>query len=392
MSKHPLWELPFRPFFLFAAAFAAISILTWALYLNGLNPLLAQGKIWPTIWHQHEMIFGFGGLCAMGFLLTAVQNWTGLRSANGTYLALLSLIWIGARLCLAFDQPIASMILQTCWWLGAISLFSALVIRAKSQRNYLFVPVLVVLASLDFFTLNLGLNGDIQLALHAGQSGLLLFVVLMTIVGGRIIPLFTRNATGSKKIQSTPKLDQLTLVFSLLSALCYLAHPVLESTFSIPTFSSKPYLGTLLGITGILHGLRLAHWDTKATLNNAMLWSLHLSYFMMAVGLVAMGASQFIAAFTLSDALHLLAIGAMGGMILSVITRVSLGHTGRAIKANKVMAFAFTLVTLAALARVILPALNQALLAWNLSALMWSLAFVCFVWQFTPILSKERQV
>lgn len=113
---------------------------------------------------------------------------------------------------------------------------------------------------------------------------------------------------------------------------------------------------------------------------------------MMAVGLVAMGASQFIAAFTLSDALHLLAIGAMGGMILSVITRVSLGHTGRAIKANKVMAFAFTLVTLAALARVILPALNQALLAWNLSALMWSLAFVCFVWQFTPILSKERQV
>lgn len=385
-TQLPVWSAPFRPFFLCAAMHALLSVVLWALYLNGSPYSLGFKQLWPSVWHSHEMIFAFGGLCAMGFLLTAVQNWTGLRSAYGASLAGLSLLWLCARLALWFEWALAAMLLQGLWWLSCISLFSALVIRARSRRNYQFIPILLILSALDITTLALGFSGDGSLALHLSKTALLLFVVLISIVGGRIIPLFTRNATGSTKINSSPHFDLCVLILSLCCALLFLLSKIIATESS--QFGS--ILGLLLAVTGLAHFIRLSRWDSRSTRNNAMLWSMHLSYLMVALGLINMGLSYFSPTIQLSNAIHLIAIGAMGGMILSVIARVALGHSGRQIKADKALATAFALVALAAIVRSLLPSIGWHLESWNISALLWCLAFGIYLLRFTPILTRPR--
>ncbi|TNC79647.1 MAG: NnrS family protein [Oleiphilus sp.] len=381
LDRYPVLDLAFRPFFLLAAVFSIICLGIWAAYLNGVSTALVFRHMAPTVWHLHEMLFGFAALCAMGFLLTAVQTWTGLRSAHGILLLMLVLLWLSARIALWVNASALALLFQGSWWLLCIGVFSQCLLRASSRRNYQFIPVLLCLMAFDLGILILAFGGHNALALHLGRSAILVFAVLVTVVGGRIIPLFTRNATQSARIKTRHWLERLVLCFTLLSAALYLVGP---------GGLSHDILAACCLVTGGLHLYRLAGWDSIACRSNALLWSLHASYFCLALGYLLFGVSLLGWLVTSADALHLIAVGAMGGMILSVICRVSLGHTGRPLVTPVTIRMAFGLILLSALVRILLPVMGSYHLGWNLSAGLWCLAYGLFVWHYLPILLGKR--
>lgn len=382
------WNLAFRPLFLAAPLLSIFALMIWVLTLNGVVAL--QTKMPSILLHVHEMIFGFAVTIAMGFLLTAVQTWTGLRSMHGSSLALLCGLWLLARLLIwqtlwveGSAAVLALLLVQAMWWGIFIFHFSRLLLRAQSRRNYLFIPLLSAIAVLNLLFIYMGSNGYVQQALHLSQSSILFFTVLVSIVAGRIIPMFTRNGCGQvgieTNIKSTNTTDKFLLGFSLLGALSFLVDGFIE-LFYQPAW--------ILIFVGYLHLFRQGYWSPTATTSIPLLWSLHLAYLCMAAGIILIGISRLTDFLSTGDAFHLLTIGTLGGMILAMISRVSLGHTGRPLKVNSQMSIAFLLIFIAAAMRLIFPIIHLPLLGWNLSVLCWCLAFAFFLRNYFPILTK----
>lgn len=381
--KAPLWSLAFRPFFLLASLASVLSLCIWLVYLNyGL--LLNQQQILPAVvWHIHEMFFGFTLMVAVGFLLTAVQTWTGLKSLQGYSLLVLSLIWISIRLLLLADRAYLPglLVLQLIWWVIVFFSFSRLIIKARSQRNYIFLPLLFSLMLLQLNFIYWGSQGEVELVIHLARSSILIFSIIVSLIAGRIIPLFTRNGFLSVqikgKIKSTPRLDWALLIFSILGA----------SNFLISYFYIMPISPAwALLIVGVLHLIRLSQWAGIYTLNNPLLWSLHASYLCLASGLLLIAISFYSDLVRIADAFHLITLGVFGGMILAMISRVSLGHTGRPMQVNSWMALAFSMIFIAAILRTVLAMIGQPLWAWNSSAILWVAAFSIFLRFYIPIL------
>lgn len=380
-AQHPIWELAFRSFFLAGSAFSIVAMITWLVFLNGDALFLHQHKIAPVIWHFHEMIFGFAALCAMGFLLTAVQTWTGLRSAHGWRLIGLLSIWLLARICFWMDAIVWTMAFQGLWWLGSIAIYMHLVLKSSNRRNYQFIPLLLCLMLLNLSVLALANRGEYQLSLHLGRCATLLFTLLVTIVGGRIIPLFTRKAVRSARIHTYPWLEKSVLLATVCAIGLYAFAPQSAAT------------SWVLLVAGSLHLVRLRGWDSFATLNNPLLWSLHLTYFFLILGTLLLGISlqgDWLPSLTPGDALHLIAIGMMGGMILAVISRVALGHTGRPLRLPRPMSIAMLLLPLAALFRSLFSSLGHHHAFWLLSGILWIIAFGLFLLHYLPILWAPR--
>ncbi|QQX81050.1 NnrS family protein [Shewanella sp. KX20019] len=385
LSDMPLWDLAFRPWFLAAALSSVVSITLWILFLHGQFLGLATAGLSPVIWHIHEMLFGFAATIAVGFLLTAAQTWTNRRSINGFALMLLTVIWLLVRGLLWSSNPklqLTAVALQASWWLISIGYIASMVIKAKSSRNYQFIPLLTAMMSFNIGFLLADIYGYSELALHLSRCAILLFCLLVGIVGGRVIPFFTGRGAENAKVKPTPKLDKCLPWVSLLGLAVFFINDFIE----LP-FTAAP----LLILAGVLHLLRILNWNSTATLKVPLLWSLHGSYFALAIGLIALGASYHIDVLRFADALHLITIGTIGAMILAMIARVSLGHTGRALKPHFSINIAFMLILIGALARVALPLLQQPILAWDISALCWIVAFGLFIWHYTTILFSARQ-
>ncbi|MFT5789824.1 MAG: hypothetical protein ACI8SJ_001943 [Shewanella sp.] len=385
LSSMPLWDLAFRPWFLAAALSSVVSIAVWLLFLHGQLPGLATAGLSPVIWHIHEMLFGFGATIAVAFLLTAAQTWTNRRSINGLPLIMLTLIWLSVRALIWSADPNLLMLavaLQATWWLVSIAYIASMVIKANSNRNYQFIPLLLAMMSLNIGFLLADINGHTELALHLSRSAILLFGLLVGIIGGRVIPFFTGRGAENAEVKATPLLDKLLPIATLLGV----------TVFFTGYFIQLPFTpAPLLILAGVLHLLRLLNWDSIATLKVPLLWSLHGSYLALALGLIALGLSYHIELLRFADALHLITIGTIGAMILAMIARVSLGHTGRALKPHFSINIAFMLILLGALARVTLPLMQQPILAWDISALCWIVAFSLFIWHYTTVLFSTRQ-
>ena len=376
--RHVFWSLAFRPLFFLAALLAVVAMGAWLLMLNS-SLIPARPALPLLLWHIHEMLFGFGFTVAAGFLLTAAQNWTGLRSPHGLYLMVLAGLWLLMRGLLWLDVPVMVLLLaQAIWWLMVIVGLGMLLIPASSRRNYQFLPILVVIASLNLCFLWFARQGQEVLAVHLARSALLFFCLVMGIVGGRVIPMFTRNAVPHSNVRATPRLNWVLLLFSILGACAYLLHGVVPSPVS-PAW--------VLMLVAVLHLIRLAHWGGWHCRHEALLWSLHLSYLALGLGVFFFGLAHTGYWFGQSEALHLITVGAMGFMILSMISRVSLGHSGRPLHASNVMAIAFGLMAAAACVRVLLPLFDWLLLGWNLSGLLWIAAFSLFLLAYIPVLT-----
>ncbi|WP_083804827.1 NnrS family protein [Shewanella benthica] len=342
------------------------------------SPFSAEG-ISPLIWHIHEMLFGFGATIAVGFLLTAAQTWTKIRSFNGLVLLLLTGIWLAVRVLLLSNS--VNLQLLALWWLVSIGYLAYMVIRAKSRRNYPFIPLLSAMMLLNLAFLLADIFGDTALALHLSRSAILMFGLLVGIVGGRVIPFFTERGADGAQVKATPLVDKLLPIVTLLGVFVFFSGHFI----ALPFTPAAPLIAA-----GILHLRRLYCWDPISTRKVPLLWSLHASYLALGLGLLLLGASYLTDAIRFADALHLITIGTIGGIILAMIARVSLGHTGRALEPHASLNIAFALILFGALARFILPLFQQASLGWDIAAASWIIAFSLFLWHYTPILFSAR--
>lgn len=385
-TSFDLFDLAFRPGFLGASIFSAVALVLWLLVLTGQLSLPQQG-LSILVWHFHEMVFGFAAFVALSFLLTASQTWTQLRSLHGKLLMFWCLIWLSVRVLLWQDNVSLQYLaygLQLLWWLIGIGFLAQLLYRANN-RNLMLLPLLSIMMLTNMAILVADVKGDTNLALHFGRTGVLLFALLAGILGGRLIPMFTRNGTKQlarpAKVISTPKLTKLLIITALINNLYAFIYPFFE-------FALVP--GAIMILLGSLQLIQLYHWDPKASLQVPLLWSLHLTYVLLGIGFICLGASYFTDVIRFADALHIIGIGAIGGMILAIMSRVSLGHTGRLIQSAPLMSLAFLMMFFAALTRVLLPSLGQAMLGWQLSAVLWVIAFALFILHYSKILIRQR--
>jgi uncharacterized protein involved in response to NO len=382
----PLLRLGFRPFFLSGAIFSVIAIILWLLMYKGainLSPL--GGGYW---WHIHEMIFGFGSAIIAGFLLTAVQNWTGIRGAQSTTLLILFLLWLAGRIILlipsALSDTLATMIdlsfLPTVAYILAKPL-----IAIKQYRNLFFVPLLLL------FTLA---NLEMHLAIYnpttfnvtfSGYAGVILVTFLMSVMAGRVIPMFTANGTKTSKTIPLPWLDMVTNGSLAIVMFSLLLEPI--------TSFSHQFFGILLIIAGVFQTLRWLRWRPWITLSVPLVWSLHIAIMCIACGLILLGISYLTPEIPSNHLWHLLTVGGMGGLILAMISRVSLGHTGRPLSPPKAMTAAYFFVTLAALIRAIGPWVlpEKTLLFIDISGTFWLFSFGIFVISYAPMLMSARK-
>jgi uncharacterized protein involved in response to NO len=373
----PLWRLGFRPFFLAGALLALLAVALWAAVLQGLlsAPKVPGGLL---AWHRHEMPFGFALAIIAGFLLTAVQNWTGRPGLSGRPLIALFALWLAARL--VWFLPLALGVLiaaQLAFIALLIAQMARQLIAARQRNNYPILLVLSLLGLCQGLTLTGLALGDDALQRRGALAALWLIAVLLSLIGGRVIPFFTQRGLGRvEAFAAQPWLDRLLLAGGLLVAALFASGHNLQA---------QPWLALTFALLAALHGLRLWRWHLPGIWRVPLLWSLHLAYAWLLLATLGMAAWHLGWLAQPSLASHALAVGALGGLILAMMARVSLGHTGRPLQPPKTVAWAFALLNLGALIRVAAGG------AWLwLAALCWVLAFALFVTRYAPILCRAR--
>jgi uncharacterized protein involved in response to NO len=377
-------RLAFRPLFLGGTLFSLIAMGWWIYFW--LQPFVWAPYGGPIWWHGHEMLFGFGAAIVVGFLLTAVQSWTGVTGLRGMPLLVLVTSWLLGRLSLAFASA------DSGWWIAAVDLSYLLlaslamaypVIKVKQWRNLMFVPMLLLLALLNGTSHWGVLAGQGVVAIQALHGTIMLFVLIIAVLGGRVIPAFTSNGTGCRKL---PPIQWLEVV-SIISILCMLVLGLLG-------FASLPsaLLVSVAGIAAVANGWRFLRWGFQYSAALPLLWSLHLAYAFIPLGFLFLALYGLGLLDNVSAALHSFTVGSIGGMILAMISRVTLGHTGRLLQPPRLMTLAYLLIILAAVVRVLLPAGWPALASWGvgIAGLSWLLAYGIYVFFYGPMLVKPR--
>ncbi|QXI26056.1 NnrS family protein [Pseudomonas vanderleydeniana] len=377
----PLFRLAFRPFFLAGCVLAALVIPLWLAALGGSIDDWTPAGGWLG-WHRHELLFGFGLAIIAGFLLTAVQTWAGRPGLCGKPLAALALLWLGARLAWLINAPWWLLVpLELAFPLAVAGVMGRTLWAVRQQRNYPIVVVLLLLAGVDAVSLYGLSEGHEGWQRQGVLGGLWLVAAMMGLIGGRVIPFFTQRGLGrTQGVAAWPWLDWLLLVGSALAALAYASGLALSPNGGV---------GGLFAMLAAGHGVRLARWQDRALWRVPLLWSLHLAYGWLALACLVVALWHFGVALNPSLAVHCLTVGAMSGLILAMIARVSLGHTGRALQPPSGMTLAFVLLNLACLSRVVLIIFFPLPALW-LAGLCWTLAFALYAWRYGPMLLRAR--
>jgi len=376
----------FRPFFLLAGIDAVLNLTVWLTVF--LKPdRWPQTAVSPMYWHAHEMLFGFIAAAIAGFLLTAVPGWTGRPSYAGRPLIALSALWLSGRLAmlpLAHVAPWPSAVIDLAFFPAlALTLTSSLV-RAGKLRNLPF-PALLMALFLANLVFHLGDLGIVPSGEHIGLGVAADIVcILIVVVGGRIIPAFTRSGLA----RLVPPIDlrshsvvEYAAVTSIVAVLAVdLAAPLSQ------------WNGAVALAAGIVQAVRLSQWHGHRTIREPLILVLHVGYAWLAIGLMLKGFWFLFAAGFAEKWIHALTVGSFSTMILAVMTRASLGHTGRALIAPAQMALTYGLVSLAAIVRVFAPAIFPDAYATIVMAAgsLWIAAFVIFLWVYAPILLRPR--
>jgi len=380
-----LWGRAFRPFFLGGAAFAALTVPVWTGVWLGALP--APGWLPSFWWHGHEMVFGFVAAAIAGFLLTAAPVWSGGPALCGAPLAALFVLWLAGRLAFAAAgaMPAGLLAAVDLAFLPAVGVAAWRTLAGSGQRrNQALLAVLAVLT-----VANAVVHAE-ALGLAAGVAGRALrfavdaVVVLLVVIGGRITPAFTRNAFRRRgvawEVRRWPAVEVLVLGGAVALLLAGLVAPGSRGTFA------------LAGVAGLAMLVRLAGWRTWRTLDDPLLWSLHLGAAWVAAGWLLRAAGGLGGAVPPAASLHALTAGAMGATILAVMTRVGLGHTGRPLVLPAGVVWCHVLVNAGAGARVVAPFLAaDAQRAWLVaSGLAWAAAFAGFAVRYAPYLWQPR--
>ncbi|HBC06594.1 MAG TPA: short-chain dehydrogenase [Rhodospirillaceae bacterium] len=378
-SGPALFSQGFRPFFLAAGLSAVVYVALWVAVLSG---DIAVRTVFPAVqWHAHEMTFGVIAAVVTGFLLTAIPNWTGRMPLQGWGLIALFGLWLAGRAAVAYSAVLG--VLPAAVIDGAfLPVLMAVALREiLAGRNWRNLPVVGAVGVLAVA------NGLV----HAEAAGVVLpdgigarlgvavIVMLICLVGGRIIPSFTGNWLAKNRpdiARPAPfgGFDRGVLLATLVA---------LAGWVAVPDHVVTAYV---LLAAGGLHVIRLGRWKGAACLRDPLVWSLHAGYIWIPVGLLLMGAAGFADDIPQTAGLHALTAGAMGGMVLAVMTRATLGHTGRALAADSATAAVYIFVFLAAATRVLAPFTGDYHLMLTLSGGLWCAAFALFVTRYGAIL------
>lgn len=384
----PILSFAFRPFFLLSGLYAILAMAAWLFWL-GLhsaqavvpNPSFSGA---PHLWHGHEMVFGYATAAIAGFILTAVPSWTGARRTAGTPLMGLVTLWVVGRLAVWFSAflPPGLTAIADMAFLPVLSVFVGLGLFVRpAPRNLIFLLILAVLVLANAFVHAEWLGLADNLASRGLALGLVAETLLIVIVGGRVTPSFTRNALlrkgGNQDLpKNIPVLDALSIASSGALVACFL--------FSVP----GALAGLIALIASLASGSRLSLWRFAAIRTEPILWSLHLGYAWVVVGYLLLAGHYLLGILSQTAALHVLGIGAVGGMTVAVMTRAALGHTGRRLKVRPSIAIAYLLIAGAAFVRSIGPAVFPA----NyyevifVAGGLWLVGFTLFVIVYFPIL------
>jgi uncharacterized protein involved in response to NO len=371
----------FRPFFLLAGVFGALAVPLWLLALRGRDT--PGGKFGPMQWHAHEMVFGFTTAVIAGFLLTAIARWTNRETLRGAPLAALAALWLAGRVALYFAEglpPAAPAVIDLAFLPVLAVACARPVLAAKNRRNYGFLGMLALLGVANVTAHYGALEGQLSLVRSAHAFALNVVGLMMVVMTGRIVPMFTRNATGQEFIRGIPWLERA----------CAAGFVALMSFEIVPVGESA--VAALSAVVSLLLVLRMRYWGSVHTRSDPLLWILHVGALWLPLALLLRALTLFGHPVPSSSAMHALTAGAIGSLTLGMMARVSLGHSGRTLAAPRSMLWAFIAVVAAGIARVAAGFLPPALYLPTLevSALFWSLAFCVFVVTYYRVLTSPR--
>lgn len=379
-----LFAYPFRVFFILTAGFAGLVIPAWLAVLKGW--LALPPGLPPLWWHSHEMLYGLVPAAVAGFLLTAMANWTGLPPPRGRLLMGLALTWLAGRLAmaaagavpltlvaivdLAFLPSMAVVVFRTLW-------------RAGNRRNLPLVAVLAALTVGNALMHAAFLGMGATLARSGELLGLNIIAVLLAIIGGRITPLFTanwlaRHGGNPRSVRQHPRLDQAALASLVASLLIDLVA------------AGGTLAGVIALLAGVLHAARVLDWRGWHARSDPLTWILHVGYGWIPVALLLKGIAPFTAAVSPSAWFHALGVGAVATLILGVMTRVSVAHTGHGLILRPGARFIYALITAAAALRLSASLGSSWAGAVEAAGLAWAAAFVLFLIAYAPVLNRPR--
>lgn len=380
----PLFRGGFRPFFIGGATWSLIALVLWICSVTGAITLPTQ--LDPLAWHRHEMLFGFVGAVIAGFLLTAIPNWTGRLPIAGMPLASLFGLWLTARFAILFSSTVG-LLLAALIDVGFFLVLAALAARevlAAQNRNLPIVAMVLFfgMANAVDYAAAYGLLGDDMAGVRAGIG---LVVLMISLIGGRIVPSFTRNwlvKQGAKTgLPTQPgRFDIVVIAVTAVALVSWLA-----------AWPDDLTIGLLLVSAAVLQGLRLARWSGLRTVRDPLVAILHVGYAWVPAGLLLLGLSMIGTAVPRTIAIHALTAGAMATMILAVMTRATRGHTGRELRADRITTGIYVLVTIGAMLRVAAPWLSvDYMLSIKVAGAMWGGAFLLFLARYGPMLLGSR--
>ena len=375
----------FRPFFLGAALWALLAMALWIPILAG--RLTLPTAFDPISWHAHEFLFGYLGAVIAGFLLTAVPNWTGRLPVIGWNLALLVALWLAGRGAVAVSAelpPLAVLSADLALPLALSAVIGREIVAGRNWRNLIVLAMLGVMAAGNAIFHWESLRGDYAAQGLGLRIGLGAVVMMIAVIGGRIVPSFTRNwlvrqGPGRLPVAPMQGIDRFALLSLLLALLIWVALP------------EHPASGWSLLCAGALHLIRLARWAGDRTLGEPLVAVLHLGYAFLPLGALALGAEILgHGLLGMAAAQHLWMGGAAGLMTLAVMTRATLGHTGQALTAGPGTIAIYASMIIAVLARVAAGALpDHATLLHDLAGLGWALAFAGYGVIYGPLLLRQ---
>lgn len=355
----------FRPFFLGAGLWAALGMYLWTIIFRG---DVAADFAWDVRdWHVHEMLFGYVSAVIAGFLLTAVPNWTGIAAPKGARLAGLFVLWLLGRLAMFFSASLPPLLVGVIdvSFLVVLEIWLVRVLLKSGNKRNLVVAGLIGLFIISNATMHLRAFEEL-----GEGGGLLAVIMLISLIGGRVVPAFTRNwlmMQGSAvKVAEFGTPDKMALATTALALILFAAEV------------EGPVLAAAFGLAACAGLWRLLRWQGRLTFAEPLVWIMHLAYLWLPVGFALMAFSQLTDLISTYTALHALTIGAVGTMTLAIMTRASLGHMGRPLEANRATLAIYILISMAAVLRVAEGTFSDPVLAYSLAGAAWVGAFLIF--------------
>lgn len=375
-SAFALFALGFRPFYLLASAFGALSILLWVFAYAGILPGVYHRD---PAWHAHEMLYGFTTAVIVGFLFTAGRNWTQQATPTGPLLAALALLWLAGRILVFTPWWRAAAVVNAAFPIAAAICLAFPLARSGNRRNYFFVGLLIAMGVAGF-VVHAAKAGWITLPAPAGlQLAIDIVLFIMAVMGGRVIPMFTNNGIPGTHARRLSIVERVALGSLVALLLCDIAD------------APRIIMITVLAVAFTSHGARLWLWQPWRTVRSPLVWILHAGYAWIVVHLfMRMLAQHDLVSSPL--ALHALTIGAIGSLTIGMMTRTAKGHTGRLLRATRTETAMYALVQIAAVTRVfgglLVPELYLETVV--VAGLAWSVAFAGYAIEYWPILSRPR--